>query len=67
MKSMKLNEIIKKYTDPTGQTLSILEDIQAKDGYLSREVLSSVAEKQGFRCQSFTVWLHFILISIYNR
>ena len=47
MNSMELDEIINKYTDPTGQTLSILEDIQAKDGYLSREVLSSVAEKTG--------------------
>jgi len=45
MNDNNIDKILIKYPEPTGQILSILEDIQAKDGYLSREVLSQVAGK----------------------
>ncbi len=47
MNVKEINEILEKHPEPTGKTLSILEDIQAKDGYLSQELLSLVAEKIG--------------------
>ncbi len=47
MNSKEIDEILEKYVDPTGQTLSILEDVQAKEKYLSQDVLSLVAEKTG--------------------
>jgi NADH-quinone oxidoreductase subunit E len=45
MNGNDIDEILIKYPEPTGQILSILEDIQAKDGYLSQEILSQVADK----------------------
>ncbi len=47
MNGNELDEILTKYPESTGQILSILEDIQAKDGYLSRDMLSLVADKTG--------------------
>ncbi len=43
-----IEQILNKYPDPTGKILSVLEDIQAVEGYLSREMLSKVAEKSDF-------------------
>jgi len=43
-----IEQILIKYPDPTGKILSVLEDIQAVEGYLSREMLSKVAEKSDF-------------------
>jgi len=47
MKVEEIDEILKKYSEPTGQTLSILEDIQAREGYLSKELMPVVAKKIG--------------------
>ncbi len=45
MNSRQIDEILKKYDMQTGQTLSILEEIQAKEGFISRDVLSLLSEK----------------------
>ncbi len=45
MNGNDIDDILIKYPEPTGQILSILEDIQAINGYLSQEILSQVAEK----------------------
>jgi NADH-quinone oxidoreductase subunit E len=47
MNGKEIDEILEKYADPTGQTLSILEDVQAKEKYLSRDTLSLVSVKTG--------------------
>jgi NADH-quinone oxidoreductase subunit E len=45
MKEKEIDEILMKYPHPTGQILSVLEDIQAKDRYLSRDTMTVVADK----------------------
>jgi NADH-quinone oxidoreductase subunit E len=45
MKGNDIDDVLIKYPEPTGQILSILEDIQTIDGFLSQEILSQVAEK----------------------
>jgi NADH-quinone oxidoreductase subunit E len=45
MNGNDIDDILIKYPEPTGQILSVLEDIQAINGYLSQEILSQVAEK----------------------
>ena len=45
MNGNDIDDVLIKYTEPTGQILSILEDVQAIDGYLSQEILTQVAEK----------------------
>jgi len=45
MTTEELGQIVEKYKQPTGQILGILEDIQAREGYLSREVLSVLAQR----------------------
>ena len=47
MNGDELEKILIKYSEPTGKVLSILEDIQAEDGYLSRATLSLAAQKTG--------------------
>ncbi|ADY73071.1 NADH dehydrogenase (quinone) [Desulfurobacterium thermolithotrophum DSM 11699] len=40
-----IDEIIEKYKNPSGKVISILEDIQEKNKYLSKEALEYVSEK----------------------
>ncbi len=40
-----IDEIISRYSSPSGKILGILEDIQEKDKYLSKESIKYVAEK----------------------
>ncbi len=47
MDKATLDRIISKYKDPSGRVLGILEDIQQKDRYLSKDVLEYVAKSIG--------------------
>ncbi len=41
----KIDEIISRYPSPTGRVLSVLEDIQEREGYLSKEALKLLSKK----------------------
>ncbi len=47
MDKQEIEEIIERYKDPEGRVLSILEDIQDADRYLSQETLKVVSEELG--------------------
>jgi NADH-quinone oxidoreductase subunit E len=44
MDRQQISEIVEKYKNPSGKVLAILEDIQEKERYISKETLKTVSE-----------------------